>query len=99
MNVRMSCRCDVMKEPMKEPPYEILKIVRCKISDYWCNGTYLDINSRAKPDCKNCYIYKDFKKSGLSYEEYREQDDNALNGAPEQNDDDENPLFIHPIFI
>lgn len=71
---------------MSEKPYEIKKIVICNISDTWCEGegAYHDVTRSVAPDCKNCYIYKDWKKSGLSIDEYIEQEGNE----PDESEDD-----------
>jgi len=72
---------------MKEKPYTIIKSVICIISDTFCADEQYSWKSRIVPDCKNCYIYKDWKKSGASMEEYREQEGNELNGSPHYSED------------
>lgn len=73
---------------MKEKPYTLVKAAICNISDTYCTEQACDWNSRVVPDCKNCYIFQDWKKTGLSFEEYREQEGNELNGHPHYSEDD-----------
>lgn len=54
---------------VKKRHYQIRKYVFCDIMDGACTEE-ADITDYISPDCKSCKIYHDWKKSGLTPNEY-----------------------------
>lgn len=73
-----------------EKPYEIYKVVICKICGEQCDE-YVSFNHIAKPDCESCSLYKTWKKSGLTIREYIIKD--AEEFEKEQESVDTSPII------
>lgn len=59
--------------------YSIWKFVTCDLTGHRCGSDDdFPVHFPVTPNCKNCVVYKEFKASGKTVEEFREYYDEVI---------------------